>query len=81
TDLTKAAISTITRVGKDPGNIVRPLGPIEPIQTGDGSGTGTPFAADERQPEFPGGEYALRTSNGARTFYRTARWSGRWLDH
>jgi protein TonB len=60
TDLTTAAISTITRVGKDPGNIVRPLGPIEPIQTSDGSGTGTPFAADERQPEFPGGEWALR---------------------
>jgi len=60
TDLSKAAISTITQAGKDPGNMVRPLVPIEPIQTGDGSGTGTPFAADERQPEFPGGERALR---------------------
>ena len=59
-DLGKAAIATVTQVGKDPGNIVRPQVPDVPKQTGGGTDDGTPFAADERQPEFPGGEWALR---------------------
>ncbi len=57
--LKTAAVSTVTQTGKDPGNTVRP---IEPLNTGDGNGEGqgTPFTADEHQPEFPGGEGALR---------------------
>lgn len=56
-DLKTAAVSTITQTGKDPGQVARP---VEPVQPGDGEGNGSPFTADERQPEFPGGEYALR---------------------
>lgn len=57
-DLKTAAVSTVTRGGEDPGNVVRPVEPIE--QPGTGDGNGSPFIADERQPEFPGGEMALR---------------------
>lgn len=57
--LKTAAVSTVTQTGKDPGNIVRPI--ETPITgDGDGEGQGTPFTADEHQPEFPGGEGALR---------------------
>lgn len=55
--LQTAAVATVTQVGKDPENRVIPSTPAVP---GEGEGQGTPFTADERQPEFPGGEWALR---------------------
>jgi protein TonB len=61
TDLQTAAISTTTQTGKDPGGVVRQT--ETGTSGGDGNGnTGnqSPFLADERQPEFPGGEMALR---------------------
>ena len=57
-ELKTAAVSTVTRGGEDPGGISQPVGPIE--QPGTGEGSGSPFIADERQPEFPGGALALR---------------------
>ncbi len=57
-ELKSAAVSTVTRGGEDPGGIVQPVEPAE--QPGTGTSTGTPFIADERQPEFPGGALALR---------------------
>lgn len=55
--LQTAAVAAVTQSGKDPGNQVIPIAPAVP---GEGEGQGTPFTADERQPEFPGGEWALR---------------------
>jgi len=57
TDLGQAAVSTTTRSGEEPGGVARPT---EPAETGgNGEGNASPFLADERQPEFPGGDKAL----------------------
>jgi protein TonB len=57
-DLKTAAVSTVTQTGKDPGQVARPVEPGTGTDTGEGNAS--PFVADEKQPEFPGGELALR---------------------